>query len=128
MSEANKVTSPVERLVMPRDGTYLVSRTSVCEGKPCDEAYEVEMLRVDRRNCDDPKKIPANNGTDGDWYQRGANHRVENGYICRDMGWVREWVVDAESIMAFVDAHGECVVSRNRDGFAEIEIYDDYRE
>ena len=29
---------------MPRVGIYLVSRTSCWEGKPCDEAYEVEMM------------------------------------------------------------------------------------
>lgn len=120
---------PNERIVTPRDGIFLVTRTSVWDdGKPCDEAYVVEIMNVDRRNCDDPKKIPMNRVTDGDWYLRGSNHRVENGCICRDIGWERKWAVNIDSVMDFVDKHGECVVRRNNDGFAEIEIYDNNRE
>jgi hypothetical protein len=122
-AETTPTGTPVDRLIMPRVGIYLVSRTSCCEGKPCDEAYEVEMMQVDRRNCDHPKKIPAHDGTDGDWYNHGSNHRVENGNICRDMGWRRQWVVQVNDVMDFVDSHGECVVGRTNEGYATIEIY-----
>jgi len=128
MSDSASSATPVDRLVMPRVGIYLVSRTSCWEGQPCDEAYEVEMIKVDRRTVDDPKKIPVNNGTDGDWYERGTNHRIEDGKICRDLGFYSRWAVQVNDIMDFVDDHGCCMVSRDSEGFANIEIYDDYRE
>lgn len=127
-SQTTQDGSPVDRLESPQAGIYLVSRTSYGFGKPCDEAYEVELVQVDRRRFDDPKKVPAHHGTDGDWYQCGSNHRVENGQICRDIGWYRTWAVQVDDVMKFVDAHGCCVVSRNPEGFAQIEIYDSYRE
>lgn len=121
-SETTPTGNPLDRLVTPRAGIYLVSRTSCWEGKPCEEAYEVEIMHVGRRNCDDPNNVPD------DWYKRGSNHRVENGSICRDLGWLRRWVVQVNDVMDFVDNHGCCVVSRDSEGFATIEIYDDYRE
>lgn len=127
-TEPTTPTAPVERIVLPCSGLFLANRTSSWSGKPCDEAFEAETMQIDRRNCDDPKKIPAHKGTDGDWYQRGTNHRVENGTICRDLGWQREWFVRLDDVMAFVDKYGECVVGRDHRGFATIEIYDDYRE
>ena len=113
--------------IFPRDGVFLVSRTSSI-GQPCEDAYEVEVMQIDTRDVDCPKKIPANNGTNGDWYERGTNHRVEDGHIFRDLGLSKQWAVQVSDIMNFVDIHGECVLSRDREGFANIEIYDDYRE
>jgi hypothetical protein len=49
-------------------------------------ASKTFIPRVDVRTCDDPKKIPYNKGTDGDWYKRGTNHRLIDGKIARDMG------------------------------------------
>lgn len=115
-------------ITTPRKGLYLVRRTSMYEGSPCPDAFIIERIFIDTRNCDDPKKIPANNGKDGDWFLRGTNHRVENGMIKRDLGTIQEWAVEIPDILAFVDKYGECVVGRNSNGFYEIEIYDDYRE
>jgi hypothetical protein len=58
----------------------------------------------------------------------GTNHRVVDGKICRDMGWGREWFVQLDDVMTFVDTHGRCVIDRDCRGFATIEIYDDHRE
>jgi len=69
---------------------YLVSRTSVMGGSPCDEAFEVEILA--------------------------------------DTVVLRRWAVYITNIMDFVDTHGECVLSRDEYGFANIEIYDTCRE
>jgi len=88
----------------------------------------VLLVNTDTRICDDPKKIPANRGTDGDWYTSGTNHRIEGGMIRRDMGTKVEWAVELQDVQAFVDRHGDCVVGRNVDGYCTIEIYDDYRE
>lgn len=38
------------------------------------------------------------------------------------------WAVELGDIQPFVDKYGECVVGRNDDGFATIEIYDAWRE
>lgn len=122
------VVAPVEPTVRPRLGLYLCSRTSAYGEKPCDEAFQVVLTNTDTRSVDDPKKIPAHRGTDGDWYTRGTNHRVEGGMIRRDMGVKKEWAVELEDIGAFVDKYGQCVVGRDIDGFCTIEIYDDYRE
>lgn len=121
--------SDVERVVRPRRGLYLCKKTSVRGAtKPCDEAFQVTVINTDTRNCDDPKKIPVNKGTNGDWYERGTNHRTENGNIKRDLGTITEWAVELDDVMIFVDKYGDCVVSRNNSGFATIEVYDDYRE
>lgn len=39
-----------------------------------------------------------------------------------------EWVAYIPDIMAFVDKHGDCIVGRDRGGWATIEIYDDWSE
>lgn len=118
-----------KRVVRPRAGLYLCSRTSAWGNKkPCDEAFKVLVINTDTRNCDDPKKIPANRGTDGDWYKRGTKHRVENGMIKRDFGTSQEWAVELADVQTFADKYGDCVIGRNSDGFCTIEIYDDYRE
>jgi hypothetical protein len=118
----------VDRTVGPRVGLYLCKRTSDSVGKPCVESFRVPLLCIDTRSCDDPKKIPENRGTVGDWYVRGTNHRVEGGKIRRDMGIEEVWAVELADVQAFVDKYGACVVRRNADGFCTIEIYDDSRE
>ena len=122
------VGAPVERPVRPRAGLYLCTRTSAYDMKPCEEAFRVLIVNTDTRHFDDPKKIPANCGTDGDWYTKGTNHRVEGGKIRRDLGTKEEWAVELTDLQAFVDKHGECVVGRDLDGFCTMEIYDTYRE
>lgn len=118
-------------IVTPSAELYLCSRTSAYNPQPCEEAYRVLVMQVDRRSYDDPKKIPANHGTDGGWYTKGTNHRVENGQICRDRCLREEWAVhlpDLVALQAFVDKYDRCIISRDCNGFYNIEIYDDYRE
>lgn len=90
------------------------------------EAFEVELLYTDARNVDCPTKIPANRGGVGDWYEKGCNHRVENGRIKRDLYDRVVNVIDIDSIeklIDFVGKYGEVVFDI---GF--ITIYDDYLE
>lgn len=111
-------------------GALVCTRTSVFDGKPCDEAEEVSFTRVDRRTVDDPMK---NRYIGAKWYEDGRNHRVENGKIARDFDDKR-WVVqipDGTALQAFCSKYGEIILSINDDGLEpcfEVEIYDTYRE
>lgn len=109
---------------------YIVKRTSewASDVPPCTGAVKLPLIRVDRRSVDDPKKIPANRGTNGDWFTRGTNHRIEDGNICRDIGTYNEWFVDIEDVLLFVKKYGSCVLSVGEKDVPTIEIYDDYRE
>lgn len=128
-NQETQVPEVVHRVVLPLHGMVKVHRTSSYdESPPCEGAIPYEIKTVDRRPYDDPKKIPANKGTDGDWYERGENHRIENGQICRDIGWHQEWFVEIKDVFEFVKAHGDCVVSMGEYDQPSIEIYDDYRE
>lgn len=121
----------IPKLSGPRRGLFRVKRSSIRSIEktcPCDEAVQYMTLIVDRRDVDDPKKLRCNKGTDGDWWIRGTNHRIENGCICRDFGWEAGWFVEISDVMDFVRKHGDCVVSIDNDGYETIEIYDDYRE
>jgi len=113
---------------------FIVTRTSIWskDVQPCNEAKQIEVVRVDRRSAGDPKEIPYYKGTSGWWYSRGSNHRVDqHGYICRDMGTELIWVVQLDTLddlLAFTARYGPCIVKENLDGNFELEIYDGYRE
>ena len=117
-------------IVKPRKGLFLCSRMSCYGCKPCDEAVEVEIVNVDKRNKDDPKKIPAYLDKDDSWwYDNGTNHRVVNGFIQRDMGTRKEWVVETDNLLDFIDKNGgDVIITKHFDGFYEIKIYDSYAE
>jgi hypothetical protein len=91
----------------------------------------MEVMCIDRRTVDDPKKIEYYGGGDYWWYASGTNHRIENGEICRDMKYEEVYVINIDNItdiMNLIDKYGECIIGRNAGGFNTIEIYDDYRE
>ena len=119
----------INLITSPQPGLFLVSRTSQHDKKrPCEEAFQAYTVFVDMRNADDPKKIPAYNGTNGDWYERGSNHRIEDGRITRDLHRYQAWFVRIDDIMKFVEKYGTCVIDCDSNGIGTIEIYDDYRE
>lgn len=116
---------------------YKISRTSSWSGAPHKDAYQREYIYVDARTTDDPKKIPANCGTDGDWYQKGTNHRVENGRIKRDIHKESGWFIQINDLHKFLEnlhkdeKATEIILSIEEDinpPMLGIEIYDDYRE
>jgi len=117
---------------MKSKDVFLCTRSSSWnESQPCEEAFQIEVMEVDSRTTDDPKKVRAYNGTDSWWYNTGTNHRVENGKICRDLGLRKVWAVEIrtlEDFRAFVSKHGQCIVAANEGDAWTIEIYDDYRE
>jgi hypothetical protein len=49
-------------IVTPSAELYLCSRTSAYNPQPCEEAYRVLVMQVDRRSYDDPKKSPRTMG------------------------------------------------------------------
>jgi len=103
-------------------GFLVCRRTSVWEGRPCDEAKRVEFLRADRRRY-----------IDKSWLDIGKNHRVENGEHVRDLDDTR-WVVripNADALQAFCERYGRVIIALNLEGVEpcyELEIYDTYRE
>ena len=111
-------------------GLLVCKRTSVCfEDRPCDEAFEMSYIAVDRRTTDDPMKNPYIGKA---WYEKGRNHRVENGYIARDFDEKR-WMVridDEAALQSFMEKYGRIILSVDNTGIEPcymIEIYDDYR-
>ena len=102
------------------------------EASPVKGAVREKYTRIDERTCNDPKKIPAHRGGDGDWYERGTNHRVEKGRIRRDFE-AEAWFLDVDSLDALLklaDKNGEVIVGwcSNNSSIRQLEIYDDYRE
>jgi len=120
----------LEFLASPRPGLFICTRTRLWDERPCSEAFPILITVVDTRYCSSPKEIPINNGTDGDWYLKGTNHRVVDGYIKRDLDPETAWAVELPtllSLMKFVETHGRCIVGTNKKDFSTIEIYDRYR-
>lgn len=123
----------MERWSDPREDFYIVSRNTDSidwdldiKPQPCKKAFQVEVKLVDKRNVNNPTKL--NDKYDADtWFDYGQNHRLEKNMICRDVGWQVVWLVYIANLMDFIDEYGDCIVSRNHNGFGEIEIYDAYR-
>lgn len=57
-----------------------------------------KFSRLDKRNTDDPKKIPAFKGKDGDWYKVGHSHSVINGEIQRYYDPIDCWYFETNNI------------------------------
>ena len=129
MSDSNGAS--VQSVVVPRPGLFKVCRTSAstfdATVAPCKGASVFQFLMVERRAVSDPSKVFKCESNDW-WYGRGSNHRVENGSVCRDMGYSQDWFIELNDIMAFVREVGGCVVFVDSFGFDCIEIYDYYRE
>ena len=117
-------------VVKPRPGLYLVERTSLrgSSEKPCEEAFKITVANVESLYKDTPAKHPIYQDDPQKWYDKGVNHRVENGNAKRDLGVKQEWAVQVEDIQEFICKHGPVVIGLEEDGFCTIEIYDDYRE
>lgn len=107
-------------------GMLVCDRTSACVGAPCEEAEEVPYVRVDRRYVSDPSKLMMGEEA---WYANGANHRVEDGCVCRYF-FSSRWMVrieDGKALQAFIDKYGDVVIEKDNCGITpcyKIEIYD----
>lgn len=112
---------------------FHISRTSdgIDEMQPHEKAYKDKYIHIDSRYTDDSNKLNHKEDRDN-WYNKGNNHRVENGHIKRDFQ-EESWFIDIDSLKELIDflnEVGSIVVTKfiwNED-IPEIEIYDDYRE
>lgn len=110
---------------------YMITRTSMFEGIPCEEAYLDTYIRIDERTVSDPKNLNFKLDKE-EWYKTGENHRVENGHIKRDFK-NEAYFIDINSLEELNKLHekyGDLVISNswNNTSIPSIEIYDDYRE
>lgn len=74
---------------------------------PVPGAEQRAYVITDVRTVDDPSKLLYHEP----WYDRGTNHRVVKGYICRDLCEKLAWFVKIPDIVAFVREHGPCTFS-----------------
>jgi len=105
---------------------YIISRTSVWEGKPCEEAFEENVTCYSFCTC---KTLEEANRHD--WFKRdGSFNHIEINGQTRHSYKDKEWVIQAESIEALYKKYGRLVVgdSECEEYPISIEIYDDYRE
>lgn len=113
---------------------FLLTRTStgVEESKPHEKAYLDTYIRVDTRSVDDPSKCHYDFDRET-WYTEGTNHRVENGFIMRDIkecAWYINFNTLEELIELKKEVGTELILSDSiyEENVFSIEIYDDYRE
>jgi len=100
------------------------------EYPPCENAFPISIPELDHRDTDDPSKMNMGGITTW-WYGRGANHRVVNGTIYRDLDIKDYWAIEIDSLddlEKFLTTYGKCVLRVEAEGYKYIEIYDDFRE
>lgn len=112
---------------------FIVERTSTWgNGKPCALVKKETLLCIDERVVNDPLKITSMGTSDGWWYNKGKNHRVEHGHIKRDFDW-DVWTIELntlEELLQFRKDYGRIVIEPHpfNPGYLRLEIYDDWRE
>jgi hypothetical protein len=99
------------------------------EQQPCPESHRERYVDTDQRFADDPSKLSSRRRNE--WYERGANHRVEDGKITRDLtrhGWFVD-IADLDGLEEFTKKYGEIIIREYpQRTFNQLEIYDGYRE
>jgi hypothetical protein len=101
---------------------FLVSRVSNREDMPHPLAVLKPYIYVDERDVDDPHDI--------NWYKEGTNHRVENGYIKRDLQR-NDWFITIdtmEKLKDFIKSEGDIILHEGSGDFMKLTIYDNYIE
>jgi len=119
---------------------FCVERTSVFDSEisPCDEAKQMDCLRIDERTFKSPeehdeKLVGTGYGSTKPWLSEGMNHRKTKVGIARDFQ-AKAWFVeieDLDALIAFTKKYGSVIVQSEyctAKGYPYIEIYDDYRE
>ena len=113
----------------------IISRTSDWDSPSCPEAKKETLIltRLDRRNVKTLKEVKNYSWGEG-WFDKGVNHREENGMVVRDMIETQSvWTIEVNIIDDFMELckkYGDLIfMSTNfKEIKYEIEIYDDYRE
>lgn len=109
---------------------FIIERASERLSKPCGEAVEQKITKLDIRNFktfEDYKKA-----LDIDFTQVGYEHKEVDGHIERKFDST-EWVIEfntLEELTSFIDKYTDIVIYKPRgdDPYKTIVIYDDYIE
>lgn len=116
---------------------FEISRTSLWETKPCEEAYEKEIIRIDERgfnNFDEYKERLHEK-----WEDEGFNHKIipannkfNHQHIYREFN-DKIWCIkinSLEKLLELQDKYGNIILGRcwKNNSIRSLEIYDDYRE
>lgn len=90
--------------------------------KPCEGAFLDDYVMVDARIFEEPPEHLHD-----EWWSRGKNHRVVNGYAERDLDDLgQRWFVEVDSVESLVELT-KLVDARIIVGAGPtLEIYDDY--
>ncbi len=114
---------------------FIVTRVSLYgdeEIKSCSNAIKEKIIYTDIRTVSKSEDVPAYKGRSDWWYKEGANHRLIDNNIARDLE-KEEWFIEIsslEELMNFIEDVGKIII-RNHfkyTSFKEIKIYDDYIE
>lgn len=104
---------------------FRIETASNRDEKPCEKAIMKKGYIVDERIVDSPEKLGLRSEREN-WYDRGINHRVENGHIKRDLE-IEDWYIEINylhDLMELIEDCGYRLVIGNE----SIIIYDDYLE
>ena len=115
---------------------FQVTRTSAWyEDKPYDKCIQIKLTKEDRRTFRTPEEYDERCAKhSGKWFDFGTNHRVEDGFIVRDLGTEDVWAIEInslEELLAFgAEVKQELVIGTSYVDYKTpmIEIYDDWRE
>jgi hypothetical protein len=113
---------------------FQISRTSVWNGKPCDDAKKETLTRLDWRTFKSLDEVRKAAYAGVYWLEEGSNHREENGMVVRELEqevWTIE-INSLEELLNLSDSYGplvfESATNEYKPSLGRIEIYDDYRE
>ena len=100
---------------------FIISRESIYDDRPCDEAVEIECTYRDERAVSTLAEAEKMFWYEG-WYTRGINHREEDGYVVCDVSGYNQWMVSINGLVElvqFMSKYGNIVISKSR--------YNEYR-
>jgi hypothetical protein len=112
----------MSNIFRPEKDLYIVRRTSLYSSEcPCEECIEVTVIKtvIHCKNdlfCHSPQSK-----------DKYFNYRRINDVTLKDT-MVTEWVATVPDLIDFIEKYGVCIISKNRAGYYELEIYDDSRE
>ncbi len=118
---------------------FEIERTSSFYEKPCEEAYEKEIIRIDERTFKTFEEYDERWGRDKKWVEEGFNHKIipanediDYQHIYRELN-DKIWCIKIntlEELLELQEKYGDIILStcyKNKN-IKSLEIYDDWRE
>lgn len=109
---------------------YIISRTSVYEGRPHELAKKETLTKIHKCKLKTLSEVQCDSNACRWFYREGMfNHREEDGYTACDQ-LCDAWIIEISSIEELCKKEGELIIkeSEYKEYPIEIEIYDDWRE